>query len=575
MTISTTTNRISFAGNGSTTAFATGFKFFADSDLTVILVVDSTGVETTQAITTHYTVADAGVAAGGTVTMVTPPASGETLVIVREQPYTQGTDLVENDPFPSQTVEDQLDKLAIMAQQNDSAIARSLRQPDGDTADIDRLPVKVTRATKVLGFDSDGDPVASTLTLAAVESGATDAAASAAAASASESAAATSASNAATSATNAGTSETNAAASAAAAAADAAAFSDKGADIASASPLVVGTDGRYFDVTGTTGFAAMTVAADRRFTLQFDGVLTMTHHATNLDLPGEANITTAAGDVAEFQSTGANTVQCVAYTRADGTAIALPSTVALKAAAQTFTATQTWSKGADAASATALTLGTDGNYFDITGTTTITSIGTLGIGTVVKLHFDGALTLTHHATDLYLPGGANITTAAGDEAEFVEYASGDWRCTNYSAAAAAAAGGKMLQIVTAQTDTVVTSNSTSRTDTGVTVTITPSSTSSKVMIVSNIHCSAGGGRAVGDLILMRGASDLINYSQQANVDNGMGNFSFIYLDSPSTTSATTYKFQQARVDQSGLFATSRDDSSGDAISTIMAIEIGA
>lgn len=89
-------------------------------------------------------------------------------------------------------------------------------------------------------------------------------------------------------------------------------------------------------------------------------------------------------------------------------------------------------KGADVASASALTLLTDGNYFDITGTTAITSIGTLGVGTVVKLHFDAALTLTHHATDLILPGAANITTAAGDEAEFVEYATGDWRCTNYS-----------------------------------------------------------------------------------------------------------------------------------------------
>jgi hypothetical protein len=65
----------------------------------------------------------------------------------------------------------------------------------------------------------------------------------------------------------------------------------------------------------------MTVAADRQFTLQFDGALTMTHHATNLDLPGEANITTAAGDVAVFQSTGANTVQCISYTKADGTAV--------------------------------------------------------------------------------------------------------------------------------------------------------------------------------------------------------------------------------------------------------------
>lgn len=93
-----------------------------------------------------------------------------------------------------------------------------------------------------------------------------------------------------------------------------------------------------------------------------------------------------------------------------------------------------FAKGADVASASALSPGSDGNYFDVTGTTAITSIATLGVGTTIRLHFDGVLTLTHHATDLILPGGANITTAAGDEAEFVEYASGDWRCVSYQKA---------------------------------------------------------------------------------------------------------------------------------------------
>lgn len=102
--------------------------------------------------------------------------------------------------------------------------------------------------------------------------------------------------------------------------------------------------------------------------------------------------------------------------------------------ANSFTGVQKWAKGADVASAGALTLGTDGNYFDITGTTSVTSIGTLGVGTWARLHFDAALTLTHHATDLILPGAANIVTAAGDEAEFVEYAAGDWRCVNYTKA---------------------------------------------------------------------------------------------------------------------------------------------
>ena len=104
---------------------------------------------------------------------------------------------------------------------------------------------------------------------------------------------------------------------------------EKGGDIASASPTVIDTDGDYFDVTGTTNFSAFTVAADRQFTLQFDGILTMTHHATNLDLPSEANITTAAGDVAVFQSTAANQVQCISYTRADGTPLVGGATATL------------------------------------------------------------------------------------------------------------------------------------------------------------------------------------------------------------------------------------------------------
>jgi hypothetical protein len=56
------------------------------------------------------------------------------------------------------------------------------------------------------------------------------------------------------------------------------------------------------------------------------------------------------------------------------------------------------------------------------------------------LHFDDVLTLTHHATDLILPGGANITTAAGDIGVFYEYAAGDWRCESYTKDPAISAG---------------------------------------------------------------------------------------------------------------------------------------
>lgn len=90
-----------------------------------------------------------------------------------------------------------------------------------------------------------------------------------------------------------------------------------------------------------------------------------------------------------------------------------------------------WVKGSDIASATALPPGADGNAFDITGTITITSISTVGIGTLILLHFDAILTLTHHATNLILPGGNNITTVAGDEGIFYEYDTGKWRCVSY------------------------------------------------------------------------------------------------------------------------------------------------
>ena len=82
----------------------------------------------------------------------------------------------------------------------------------------------------------------------------------------------------------------------------------KGGDISSASPLVIDTDGNYFDVTGTTNFAAMTVEEGNFFMLQFDGALTITH-GSGIELPGAANLTTAAGDRLICYATAANTVE--------------------------------------------------------------------------------------------------------------------------------------------------------------------------------------------------------------------------------------------------------------------------
>lgn len=92
--------------------------------------------------------------------------------------------------------------------------------------------------------------------------------------------------------------------------------------------------------------------------------------------------------------------------------------------------------GAEAAIASAATcdLGAAASLFvAVTGSTTITGFGA-GANLVRYLRFAGALTLTHNATSLILPGGANIVTRAGDTALFASDASGNWRCHSYSRA---------------------------------------------------------------------------------------------------------------------------------------------
>jgi len=88
---------------------------------------------------------------------------------------------------------------------------------------------------------------------------------------------------------------------------------------------------------------------------------------------------------------------------------------------------------------------------DITGTTTITGLGTVRAGIWKVLQFDGALTFTHNATSLILPGGANITTAAGDIAIMFSEGSGNWRCLAYQKAS----GLPVLGLPDAQGDFII------------------------------------------------------------------------------------------------------------------------
>ena len=160
MTVSSLTTKNSYSGNGSTSAFSYTFKIFDDDDVTVIIRTDSTGTETVKTKTTHYTVSGVGNAGGGTITFTSGniPASGETVLLLRNTPLTQATDYTPNDPFPAATHEDALDKLTLISQDTQEEIDRSIKLSRANTMTSTEFTVPAaTRANKIFAFDSSGE----------------------------------------------------------------------------------------------------------------------------------------------------------------------------------------------------------------------------------------------------------------------------------------------------------------------------------------------------------------------------------------------------------------------------------
>jgi len=149
MTVSTTESRIGYNGNGATTVFAFPYRFLTNTDLVVTLVQADT-TQVVQTLNTDYTVTGAGDDAGGTVTMVVPPATGQQLILVRDVPLTQETDYISGDPFPAETHERALDKLTMISQRLESLISRSIRLSDADLlVSSTILPSPIANATLV------------------------------------------------------------------------------------------------------------------------------------------------------------------------------------------------------------------------------------------------------------------------------------------------------------------------------------------------------------------------------------------------------------------------------------------
>jgi len=135
--------------------------------------------------------------------------------------------------------------------------------------------------------------------------------------------------------------------------------------------------------------------------------------------------------------------------------------------------------------------------------------------------------------------------------------------------------GSVVQIIQASTTTEVASTSSSFVDSGVTAAITPSSTSSKIFILYTLHQFINGTGQTSDVKLLRGSTALLTtgYMLHNGGSTIIGQGTHHFLDSPSTTSATTYKVQFNSVNNSTNVLCNYDDSAGNGSSFITLMEI--
>lgn len=166
MTVSSTSSRVIYLGNDSTSTFAFAFKVNQPADLAVVYT-DATGLDYTLS-PSQYAASGFGLDAGGSVTYPlpggSPIATGTRLTIYRDVAVTQPTSLSNQGAMWPQVIEAALDRLTYVAQKVTDAVSRSLVISPTDSVSLSALPNVTQRANSVLAFDSQGQPYAGTLT---------------------------------------------------------------------------------------------------------------------------------------------------------------------------------------------------------------------------------------------------------------------------------------------------------------------------------------------------------------------------------------------------------------------------
>ena len=154
-----------YIGNGTATVFTFAFKVFTASNLQVVRVDTSTGLESTLLLTTDYTVslnADQDSNPGGNVTLLAVLATGFNMVITSDIANLQPTDLTNQGGFYPEVITDALDRATIQIQQMADELTRSIKIPITDGLSLDmELPSTTDRANKYLVFDANGLPIVS------------------------------------------------------------------------------------------------------------------------------------------------------------------------------------------------------------------------------------------------------------------------------------------------------------------------------------------------------------------------------------------------------------------------------